>query len=800
MESNDFRQTYYRYLRYFLAKDESTATSYDKYMSLVYSIRHELTDNWIKTHKKYATQNVRRVYYLSMEYIFGKSLYQNILNLGIKPLIEETIGDLGFSLEDIYKQEDDFELGNSGKGRMAASYLDSMSTLGIPAMAYGLRYDYAQFQQSIHNGLQIERPYDWLHRGHPWEIIRPEYACAVNFAGSCSIINPTDTLGAYAWDSGEQVHAIPYDVPITGYKNDVVNTLRLWSARASEEFLPDYANHGDYARACEEKSQLGRITKILFPEEDVRRATEIRMKQQYFFISATLQDIIRRYKVLNTDIRDFDKKVIIHLNGSRCALAIPELMRILIDCEKVPWDKAWQITSNVFSYTSHAMTKDHLESWPVYKVTQMLPRHMQIVFDINQIHLENIRRSFSSDPEIVRELSLIEEGEVKRIRLANLAALGSFSVNGISRPQTEILSRKLFPVHTQFYPDKFRNITTGIAHRRWLLCANPPLSSLITDAIGSSWHTDAEKLQLLEDKINDRQFLEKLAQVKTNAKQIFSDFLTKQLNISVDPTFMFDTQIGKIHPYKRQVLHLLFILHCYLQIKSGKFVGSRRVHIFSGKASPSDFLAKQIIHLISLVANIVNKDPDVSKFSSVVFIPNFGMTQAERIVPAADLSEQLSTASLEAAGTFNMKFAFNGTLTIASRCGTNIELAEKIGEQACLIFGKDAEELQAMQAYKPYELAESDTRLKAIFKLLDEMLPTFSDGNMIYPLLSSLRDTDRFFVLLDFDDYVKQQEQIDRLYTDRLLWTKDCLLSIARSSHFSSDRAVTEYARTIWKV
>jgi len=800
MESTEFTQTYYQYLRYFLAKDETTATTYDKYMALAYAVRSQLTNNWIATHKKYTSLNVRRVYYLSMEYIFGKNLYHNIANLGIGRPIEETIKKIGFSLEQLFDQEDDFELGNTGKGRMAACYLDSLATLGIPTMAYGLRYDYAQFQQSMQNGMQVERPYDWLHRGHPWEIIRPEYSCAVNFAGNCALIDNADSLGSYAWNSGEQVHAIPYDVPISGYQNDVVHTLRLWSARASEEFLPDYANHGDYARACEEKSQLGRITKILFPEEDVRRATEMRMKQQYFFISATLQDIIRRFKIHNPDIRDFDKKVIIHLNGSRCALAIPELMRLLVDCEKVPWDRAWQITSNVFSYTSHAMSKDHLESWPVYKVTQLLPRHMQIVFDINQIHLENIRRTFSSEQEIVRELSLIEEGEVKRIRLANLAALGSFSVNGISRPQTDILTKKLFPVHTKFYPDKFRNVTIGIAHRRWLMCANPKLSALISDAIGSAWCRDAEQLAELETFADNAEFVNNFISVKTAAKRTLAEYCETFMRKPVDLVAMYDMQIGKIHPYKRQVLLLFYILHRYLHIRAGGSVGARRVHFFSGKAAPSDFLAKQIIHLTSLVADIVNNDAEVSKFSTVIFIPNFGMTQAERIVPAADLSEQLSTASYEAAGTFNMKFTFNGTMTIASRAGTNIELAEKIGEPACLLFGKNADDLQSMHVYKPYELANADARLKAVFNLLDELIPVYPEGNSVYPLISSLRDTDRFYVMLDFDDYVRQQQNIDTLFSDPVQWAQHCIRAIARSGRFTSDRSTKEYARIIWKV
>ena len=800
MESKDLRQTYYRYLRYILAKDETTATLYDKYMALAYVVRSELTDNWIKTQKQYSVNNVRRVYFLSMEYIFGKCMNQNILNIGIEEPIKQAVAALGFSLEDLYNQEDDFELGNSGKGRMASCYLDAMATLGVPAMAYGLRYDYAQFQQNLQNGMQVERPYDWLHRGHPWEIIRPEYSCAVNFNGSCSLINDKNSLGSFKWDSGEQVHAIPYDVPIPGFGNEVVNTLRLWSARASEEFLPDYSNHGDYVRACEEKSELGRITKVLFPEEDVRRSTDLRMKQQYFFISATLQDIIRRYKLQNKDVLDFDKKVAIHLNGSRCALAIPELMRILVDVESVPWDKAWKITSNVFAYTSHAMLKEHIERWPVYKVTQMLPRHMQIMFDINQIHLENIRKTFSSDPEVVRELSLIEEGDVKRVRLANLAALGSFSVNGVSRVQTEILCRRLFPVHIKFFPSKFRNVTTGVAHRRWLLTGNHELSSLISDCIGTSWTTRSEDLLQLEEKINDRSTLQRITDVKLGAKRKLCEHLEKTRGLHLDPFALFDVQVGKIHPGKRQVLHLFHILNDYLRIKSGAAVNSSRVHIFSGKASPSDFLAKQIIHLINVVSDIVNNDPSINGKIRVVFIPNFGMSQAEAIIPAADLSEQLSTPVFEAAGTFNMKFAFNGVPTVASRCGTNIELAEIIGEPPFYTFGKMVDELLSLQAYSPYALTEADPRLKAIFSLFDEILPSLPDGESVNPLLSSLKDADRYFVVLDFDDYIRQQQRIDTAFSDQWSWSQKCLQTIARCGRFSSDHTVRTYARDIWKV
>lgn len=801
MESKNLKENYYRYLRYFLAKDETTATAYDKYMALAYLVRSEMVDNWIKTQKNYSEQNVRRVYYLSMEYVFGKSLRQNMLSLGIEDPITTAVKSLGFSIDELYIQEDDFELGNSGKGRTAVCHLESMATMGIPVTAYGLRYDYAQFQQDIRNGSQIEKPLDWLHRGHPWEIIRPEYSCTVQFAGDCRpVASVGTTFGPYEWKSAEQVHAIPYDVPIPGFKNEVVNTLRLWSARASEEFLPDYANHNDYVRACEEKSQLGRITKVLFPDEDVRRATELRMKQQHFFISAALQDIVRRYKIRNSDLSDLDKKIIIQLNGSRCALAIPELMRILVDVEHIAWDRAWEITKNIFSYTSHAVLRDNLEMWPVYKVAQVLPRHMQIIFDINQIHLEKIRSTFKLEPEIVRELSLIEEGEVKRIRLANLAVVGSFSVNGVSKEQSEVLNKKIFPSFSLAFPGKISNKSSGISHRRWLLCDNKELSELISGKIGEGWIRNADELKKLEKLADNTLFLTSMQKIKTKAKRQLALSLQKIIKCDIDSDSIFDIQSGKIHPYKRQVLHVLYILHRYLQIKNGTTYSCNRCHIFSGKASPSDFLAKQIIHLINIVADIVNNDPEIGQKIRVVFIPNFGMSWAENLITAADVNEQIATPTFEAAGTFNIKFAFNGTVTIGSRCGSNIELAEMVGTDNIFLFGKTSNEIINMTNYRPNELLSADQRLKNIFSFIEKTLGTISEGTAIYPLLSTTRDTDRYFVLTDFNDYVQTQDSIDQMYIDPLNWSKKCLLNIASAGWFSSDRSIKEYAQDIWKV
>jgi starch phosphorylase len=801
MDSKGLRETFNRYLTNFLAKNEATATSHDRYLALAYALRSELMKKWGETQQRYHERNGRRIYYLSTEYIFGKSLFQNILNLDIEDEICQMVTSLGCSVEGLYAQEDDCMLGNGSEGRLAACFLEAMATQGYPAVGYGIRYEYGQFQQEIRNGLQVERPNDWLKRGNPWEIVRPEYACTVRFGGECRRLHADSPLGSYEWKNTEIVHAVPYDMPVVGYRNGVVNTLRLWSARASEEFLPDYLNHGDYERACEDKLKYSRITQILFPDEDVRRATDLRMKQQYFFVSATLQDIIRRFKSHNNDIAELDKKAVIHLGGSRCALAIPELMRILVDQEGVPWEKAWEMTRSIFSYTSHAMSREDSEIWPVYKVGQILPRHLQIIFDMNQIHLEAVRKKYGNDSGYIRDLSLIEEGEVKRIRCADMAVLGSYSVNGVSREQTDILRKNVFNPLADYLPERFTCLLNGVGQRRWLFAVNRPLARVITERIGEKWIKHPAALIDLEPMADDEGLIASLASIKKAAKARLVAALREAMGFSADESVLFDVQVGKMHINKRQLLHALYLLHCYLNVKQGRTVGSRRVHIFAGKAAPSDFLAKQIIRLISAIADCINTDPQAKELLRVVLIPNFSMTWAERIVPAADLSEQLSAVSVEPAGTFTMKLAFNGAVTIASLSGSNVEMAEKIGKEYFFTFGKSREELAKLHEYRPAEILANDERLKAIFAFLEsELIPRTADGHALFPLLSSLRDVDRQYVLLDFDDYVRKQELIDTLYSYPLAWTKTSCITIARSGMFSSDRTVEEYAREIWKV
>ena len=805
MDSRNLRDIYIRYLNNFLAKDESTATPYDRYLSLSYAVRSELMKNWIATQKRYYEKNLRRVYYLSTEYILGKSLFQNILNLGIENEVLVTARSLGFSMEDIYAQEDDCMLGNGSEGRLAACLMEALSTQGIPAMAYGIRYDFAQFKQALKNGVQIERPNNWLKKGHPWEIIRPEYSCNVSIGGEINKIKSDDPRGPYEWKNAEVVRAVPYDIPIVGYRNTTVNTLRTWSSTASDEFLPDYQNHGDYERACEDKSKFSRITHMLFPDEDVRRATDSRMKQQYFFVSASIQDILRRYRSHNNDIAEFDKKVAIHLGGSRCALAIPELMRLLVDKEGIPWTKAWEMTCNVFSYTSHAVSKEDSEIWPVYKVGQILPRHLQIIFDMNLLHLDAVRSLYGNDIGYVRDLSLVEEGDVKRIRFADIAVIGSSSVNGVSRAQTDILTMKVFSSFAKFFPTRFNCKVNGIGQRRWLLSANRPLARLISKYIGEKWVKNPELLTGIERMVNDERALSEFASVKKEAKRKLAVALKGLAGGDIDDSMMFDVQVGKIHTNKRQMLHVLYLIHRYLQLKKKDAppdaTGTRRIHIFSGKATPSDFLAKQIIHLISTVADRINNDPQTNDSLRMVFVPDFTMSWAERLVPAADLSEQLSTATLEPSGTFNMKFALNGAVTIASKSGANIEMVEKIGKENVFAFGKNGQELEELNNYRPADILHGDERLKNIFSFLEnELIPAVPEGHEIFPLLSSLRDSDRQFVLLDFNDYVGTQAIIDRLYGDQSAWMMTGLYNIARAGWFSSDRVVNEYANEIWKV
>ncbi len=791
---------YYRYLRFIQAKDDSTATLHDKYMALSYAVRSQMVDKWIETQKCYHTNNPRRVYYLSMEYVFGRSLKQNIISLGLEKNALEAAENLGFSLDELYKQEDDFELGNPGKGGRAACFLEALSSCEIPSMGYGLNYDYALFQQEIKNGIQTEHPYDWIHKYHSWHIRRPEYAHTVDLNGKIGSSEDQDDKDENIWIPSESVVAVPYDFPVSGYKNDVVNTLRLWTAQSSEEFLPDYNNHGDYIRACEEKFKSGRITNYLFPEEVIHKANEMRIKQQYFFVSASLQDIFRRHKLIDPNIMDIDKKIIIQLSGCRCAMAIPEFMRLLLDKENIGWDDAWRITRNVFVYTSHEITNNNFEKLPIYLLEQIVPRHAQIIHEINRWHLDTISKEIKDDEELSSALSIVEDGEVKRVKMEPLAIIGSSCINGISHVQTEILKNQVYPKMFNIITSKIKNITNGVSIRRWLLGANKPLSGFINGLIGDSWTKNYEDIGKLETFCNDSEVLSRFEDVKHTAKRRLNNVLKESFGITFNPKALLDVNCRRIHLSKRQFLHILYILSQYIRLKNGEEIGIPRTFIFGGRAAPSDFLAKQVVHLIHIVMGIINNDPVAKNKINVIFIPNFGASIGEDVIPAADLSEQISAANSEACSTSNMKFAINGSVTIASQSGSNVEMIEKLGSENIIVFGNKSKELDSLTNYDPKEVINTNNVLQEIFAFIDEVLPSFPDGNLINPLLASIKDNDSYYVLLESEDYFNKQKRVDELYKDRKTWLSMSLRNIARSGWFSNDRAISEYSKDIWKI
>lgn len=795
----NIKDFYYRFLRYFQAKDNATATTYDKYLALCYAVRSQMIDFWIDTQKRYHDSNPRRVYYISLEYILGKSLRHNIINLNIENNVSDTARDLGFSLEELYEKDDDFELGNGARGRLAACMIESLATQGIASHSYGLRYDFAQYHQIIENGMQVERPCDWLHKGHPWEIIRPEYAGSVQYGGKSVPLNGDGFSKPCNWLSTEKVVAIPYDLPVCGFQNNMVNTLRLWSARATEEFLPDYLNHGDYTRACEENTQSGRITKLLYPEEDVRRTIEGRLKQCYFLVSASLNDIVRRFKLYNSDMTDLPKKAIIHLNGSSCALAIPEMMRILIDEERLPFEAAWETTRKLFSYTSYAVGKEDPELWPVYMVTQIFPRHMQLIFEINQFHLDRTRR-WVGDNEMIRDLSVIQEGEVKRIRMGTLAAIGSVAVSGVSYEQSDLLKSRVFPELVRSNTTAFSRKSVGISHRRWLLNINRPLASLITEAIGDGWTRDAQKLEDLGKFIVRDDFCNRFWDIKHAAKRRFANYLKQSLGIEINPTDLFNVQATRIRQSKRQALHVLGILARYLELKTSERVIVKQTHIFGGKAAPTDHLGKQMIHLVHLVADIINNDPDTRGKLRVVFIPDYGMSWAERLIPAADLSEHLSVPGIEAVGSGCIKFGLNGALSIVSRSAISLEYIERMGEANTFAFGVTQEQLPHPNSYQPFDIIYKSEELKRIFKFIESKVDEIPGGSAIFPLLGTLRDSDSGYVMLDYADYMGRKNAAEALFGERIAWARKSLQNIAAMGCFSIDRLVAEYNKEIWNV
>ncbi|MCQ9205230.1 MAG: glycogen/starch/alpha-glucan phosphorylase [Omnitrophica bacterium] len=804
MSSEGIARSFLSRREYVLAKDQHNATKDDNFMALAMAIRDRIIERWIHTQQRYHKDNVKRVYYLSLEFLIGRLLGTNILNLGIWDEVKEAMESLGFDLEELRECELDAGLGNGGLGRLAACFLDSMATLGIPGHGYGIRYDYGIFNQKIVNGYQVERPDKWLYKGNPWEFLRLEYTTKISFYGRTNIITDNKGREHIEWIDTEDVLAVPYDIPVPGYKSDVVNTLRLWSARSSDEFDFKYFNDGDYEQAVYNKVSSEIISKVLYPNDNVYQGKELRLKQEYFFTAASIADIIRRFKAENSDFKKFPQKIAIQLNDTHPSLAIVELMRVLVDQEKIDWDTAWGITIDTFAYTNHTVMSEALEIWPVPMLEELLPRHMQIIYEINMRFINEVLSKYPGDDKRISRMSIIEEGEPKKIRMANLSIIGSHSVNGVSRLHTDLIKSDIFKDFYDFYPQKFNNKTNGITQRRWLLKSNTKLSDLITRAIGDNWVTDASWLEKLLPFKDSIAFRRKWQQIKTANKNALAEYIRKTIGIAVNPESMFDVQIKRMHEYKRQLLFGLFIISQYLKIKDNPHNRNivPRTFIISGKAAPGYFMAKLIIKFINNIAGVINKDKDIGDKLKVVFLPNYRVSLAEKIFPASELSEQISTAGTEASGTGCMKFMMNGALTIGTFDGANIEIQEAVGEDNIFIFGLRVSQIQALKlaGYNPQDYIKTSKILKRAIRLIQKNFFSPSEPDIFEPIIKHLFGQDPYFVCADFDHYCFIQSKVSKIYHNKKLWIEKSIVNVANSGRFSSDRTIKEYAQHIWNI
>jgi starch phosphorylase len=804
MAKPDVRRSFLHNLEYNISKDRLSNTPYDQFLSLSYAVRERVIERWISTAQKYKADNVKRVYYLSMEFLMGRLLGDTLMNLHMEGASSEAMRELGHDMEEMIDQEHDAGLGNGGLGRLAACYLDSMATLKLPSMGYGIRYDFGIFNQKIVNGFQNEVPEQWLQDRNPWEIERAEYKVTVRFYGRTMQYQDKSGRNCVNWIDTENVIAMPYDIPIPGFGVNNVNTLRLWSARSSDEFNLQYFNNGDYIGACHDKFTSENISKILYPNDNNFSGKELRLKQQFFFSSASLQDIIRRYRQTNKDFKAFADKVSIQLNDTHPSIAIAELMRLFIDEHGLSWDESWEIVQKTFAYTNHTLMPEALEKWSVGLMQHLLPRHMEIIYDINAQFLRQVSYKFPGDIDRLRRMSLIEEGDDKQVRMAYLAIVASHSVNGVSALHTELLSNGLVRDFHEMWPEKFNNKTNGITPRRWLYKANPALRELITGKIGDGWATDLYQLKKLEKLADDKAFRKDWMKAKLAAKQAFVDRIYKWEGIKIDPATMFDVQVKRMHEYKRQLMNALHCIALYNRIKSGDTKNfTPRTVMFAGKAAPGYYMAKLIIKFINNIAGIVNNDHATDGLLKVHFLPNYRVSLAEYVIPAADLSEQISTAGTEASGTGNMKFALNGALTIGTMDGANVEMHQEIGDENIFIFGLRTNEVDELHSrgYNPWDYYNKSPELKQVMDLISSGYFSPEDTGMFNPIYDSLLNGgDRFLVMADFDAYVKCQDQVAKCYRDQEEWTKKSILNVARMGKFSSDRAIGEYAKDIWGV
>jgi glycogen phosphorylase len=777
-------------MMYSVARDEFTAGDENLFQALAFSTRDRLMDRWFTTQDRYYRQDVKRVYYLSLEFLLGRMLLNNIVNLGAEPQYAAAMKQIGYDLEELGEIESDAGLGNGGLGRLAACFLDSASTLGLPFYGYGIRYEYGIFRQMIQDGNQTEAPDNWLRYGNPWEVAHPEVTFKVKFYGRVESYNDERGRSRMRWVETDDVDAMAYDIPVPGFKNDVVNTLRLWAAKSSQEFDLEKFNAGAYVAAVEDKTSSENISKVLYPPDDQYAGRELRLKQQYFFTSATIQDILRRFnKHHEGEWTLLPEKVAIQLNDTHPAIAIPELMRVLVDEYAQSWEDAWWICEQVFAYTNHTVLPEALETWSKELLGKLLPRHLQIIEEIDRRFRESIAEA--ADEEAIRRMAIVD-GD--RVRMANLAIVGSHSVNGVAALHTELLQKNIFPEFNRLYPKKFNNKTNGITPRRWLLQANPELSELITSAIGDKWPAELDRLRELERFADDAEFRKKWLKVKRGRKLTLEKWL-RRCRADVEVDSLFDVQIKRMHEYKRQLLNAMHVIALYDRLRAGHDCAPRTV-IFGGKAAPSYFVAKLIIKLIHDVAKLVRANPYVAQRLNVIFVPNYSVSAAEVLFPATELSEQISTAGTEASGTGNMKAVLNGGVIIGTLDGANIEIKEQVGDENIFIFGHTTEEIAALRpTYDPASIVRSTPELQKVVDRIGAM-----SGGIFKPIVDILLTNDRYYHCADFASYVATQERAAEAWTRRDDWARMSILNTARSGWFSADRTVGEYAREIWEI
>lgn len=795
-------KSFLEHMEYTLGKDKYTALHRDVFNALSYSVRDKLIERWLDTQQAYYHEDPKRVYYVSMEFLMGRSLENSLMNLGLLDDFRNAMESLGYDFSEIIEEEQDAGLGNGGLGRLAACFLDSMATMSIPAYGYGIRYEYGIFRQKIVDGAQVEVPDNWLRFTNPWEFDRQQHLHKVKFYGKVVEGIDDDGRTIQEWVDTENVMAMAHDTPIPGYGTHTVNTMRLWSAKASREFDLKFFNEGNYIRALEKKMTSENISKVLYPADNVQEGRELRLKQEYFLASATMHDVIYRFKKIHNNLKLLPEKVSVQLNDTHPALCIPELMRVLLDLEGFSWDEAWDITRRTFAYTNHTILPEALEKWPIWFFEDILPRHLMIIYEINERFLLQVRDRFPDDEPKVERMSIIEEHWERKICMAHLAIVGSFSVNGVAALHTEILKKELFKDFYEMYPEKFNNKTNGITQRRWLKMANPGLSALITEAIGDEWITDLDQLKKLRPLADDPAFRNRWQSVKLEAKKILAAYILKHNCVSVDVNSLFDCQVKRIHEYKRQLLNVLHIIALYNRLKTGLSNDTPpRTFIFSGKSAPSYTMAKLVIRLINGVADVINNDPEINGKLKVVFLANYNVSLAEMIFPAADLSEQISTAGTEASGTGNMKFALNGALTIGTLDGANIEIMEEVGAENIFIFGMNSDEVASMRRnYSPKDWYNGNPELKTVIDMIrnDNFSP--SEPNLFQPITDALLSADYYMLLADFASYLSSQQEAGRLYLDRDEWCRKSIINTSGVGKFSSDRTISEYARDIWGV